>query len=44
MQLLWFDHLSATDPLVVGTHLATQQIVTGQRVEVDGLQGIVRLP
>jgi rifampicin phosphotransferase len=30
-------------PAVVGTHIATQQIVTGQRIEVDGLQGIVRL-
>jgi pyruvate,water dikinase len=30
-------------PAVVGTHRATQQIQTGQLLEVDGLHGIVRL-
>lgn len=29
-------------PAVVGTHSATRQIRTGQRIEVDGLQGVVR--
>lgn len=29
-------------PAVVGTHTATQQIRTGQRLEVDGLSGAVR--
>jgi pyruvate,water dikinase len=30
-------------PAVVGTHIATIQLQTGQRVEVDGLSGRVRL-
>ena len=30
-------------PAVVGTHNATEQIHTGQEIEVDGTQGIVRL-
>ena len=30
-------------PAVVGTHTGTQQITTGQLIEVDGLNGVVRL-
>jgi pyruvate,water dikinase len=30
-------------PAVVGTHTATREIATGQLVEVDGANGIVRL-
>jgi pyruvate,water dikinase len=30
-------------PAVVGTHVATQRIRTGQVVEVDGTAGVVRL-
>jgi pyruvate,water dikinase len=30
-------------PAVVGTHVSTTQLRTGQRVEVDGLSGLVRL-
>ena len=30
-------------PAVVGTHIATAQLQTGQRVEVDGLSGCIRL-
>ncbi len=30
-------------PAVVGTHIATAQLQTGQRVEVDGLSGHIRL-
>jgi pyruvate,water dikinase len=30
-------------PAIVGTHIATAQLQTGQRVEVDGLSGHIRL-